>query len=140
MDDTNAAMSDRLAERVRQRLKAEKLRLKFSDRDLAGMLGWSASKVDQKLNAKSAINLDELEALCFALSLAPSEAVRDPGLEFIAELTPLELRVLEHYRDGNRNLKDAIHTVLHVRASPYAPQRYATEPPELRRQMKQKQK
>lgn len=87
-----------LNERVRQRLRDEKARRGLSERDIAGMVGWSQSRVAYKLNGRTAISLDELDALCFGLGIQPSEAVRDRGLEFCAEMTPTELRLLEQIR------------------------------------------
>lgn len=87
-----------LNDRVRERFKDEKARKHLSERDLAGMLNWSQSKVAQKLSGRTPMTLDEFDALCFALSLSPTEAVRDRGLEFCADMTPTELRILEVYR------------------------------------------
>lgn len=91
-----------LNDRVRERLREEKASRKISERDLAAFCRWSQSKVAQKLGGHTAITLNELETLCQALGISPTEAVRDRGLEFVADLTPTELRVLEIIRRFNK--------------------------------------
>lgn len=115
-----------LNDRVRERIRIEKDRLKLSERDIADMLDWGQSKVSQKLNGRTDITLNELESLCFAVSIAPTEAVRDPGLEFVADMTPTELRLFERIRKLSAEQRAAILMVLHI---PEAPPRRATPPP-----------
>lgn len=105
---------DGLNDRVRQRLKDEKARRHLSERELAQLLSWSQSKVAQKFAGRTPITLDELDALCFALSLAPTEAVRDHGLEFCAEMTPTELRFLERLRQLPPEVRDGLFGLLNV--------------------------
>lgn len=117
--------STRLPDRVIERLKDEKAAKDFSERDLAGMLQWSQSKVAQKLSGRTPITLEELEALCVTLGLAPTEAVRDRGVEFCAELTPLELRMIERLRRLPAHQKEALMTIattmLQIHASDLEP-------------------
>lgn len=87
-----------LNERTRQRLRDAKGTEKLSVRDIAGIVKWPPSRVAQKFSGRTPITLDELETLCFALGIQPTEAVRDRGLEFVAEMTPTELRLLELIR------------------------------------------
>lgn len=87
-----------LNDRVRQRIREEAAKRKLSHRTLAGFLGWGDPKVTQKLTGRTPMTLNELDALCFAVGIAPTEAVRDRGLEFVAEMTPTELRLLELIR------------------------------------------
>lgn len=101
-------------DRVRDRLKEEAQKRKLSQRDLAGFLQWTLSKVSKKLNGYTMIDLNELEALCFAVGITPTEAVRDRGLEFCAEMTPTELRVLEQIRKLSKPTFDAYLQVLQV--------------------------
>jgi transcriptional regulator with XRE-family HTH domain len=103
-----------LNDRVRERLREEKARVDVSNRDLAGFTGWSQAKVWQKLLGETELTLDELETLCFALGLTPTEAVRDRGLEFCAEMTPTELRILEILRRLPRPAFDGLMQFLHV--------------------------
>jgi transcriptional regulator with XRE-family HTH domain len=101
-----------LNERARQRLREEKDRLKLGERDIAAFTGWSRAKVNQKLAGTTDITLNDLQALCEAMRLPPSEAVRDRGLEFCAEMTPTELRILELLRHLPKPAFDAVLTLL----------------------------
>lgn len=101
-----------LNERVRQRLREEKDKAKLSERDVADLIQWTQSKVAQKLGGRTPITLDELEALCFALSLNIAEAVRDRGYEFYAELAPYELRMLERVRRMPKPHREAVLTLI----------------------------
>jgi len=117
-----------LSQRVRLRLRDELRVRKMSQQDLADLIGWTQSKVAQKINGRTDITLDDLEALCFGLSLMPSEAVRDHGLEFCAELTPLELRVLERWRRFTPAEQDAFRLVMEIPRASGTPDRYAKLP------------
>lgn len=106
--------TDPLNERVRLRLKAEKSRRHLSERDIGQLLNWSQSKVAQKFNGRTPITLEELEGLAFVLSIAPTELVRDQGLEFCAEMTPTELRILERIRQLPPDALQGLLGLLHV--------------------------
>jgi len=103
------------AEQVRLRLREEMTRKKLSQRDIAGLTGWSQSKVAHQLTAHTEIKLDDLAAFCFAVGLSVTEVVRDHGLEFCAEMTPTELRILERVRQLEPPVLDAILTLLDVK-------------------------
>lgn len=103
-----------LGERVRLLLREEKARKKLSEREMADLIQWTQSRVAQKLSGRTPITLDELESLCFALGLSPTEAVRDRGLEFCAEMTPSELRLLERLRQLPRPALDGIMAILQI--------------------------
>ena len=118
----------RLSQRVRERLRDEKQRRHLSEREMAELIQWSQSKVAQKLGGRTPITLDELEALCFALNLSPAEAVRDRGLEFYAEMTPTELRVLERIRQLPPSIFEAVLTIIDVRSHTRAEPRRASKP------------
>jgi transcriptional regulator with XRE-family HTH domain len=113
------------SQRVRDRLRDEKAARKLSEREIADLLQWTQSRVAQKLSGRTPITLNELEALCFALSLSPSEAVRDRGLEFCAEMTPTELRLLERLRKLEPATRDAILLLLDVKQKHHLPERFA---------------
>jgi len=118
--------SQRLNDRARERLKDEKLAKKVSERDLAGWMGWSQPKVAQKLGGRTEITLNELEALCQALDISATEVVRDRGLEFCAEMTPTELRILERLRGLDPVTRDAVLLLLDVKTKSHLPERFAT--------------
>lgn len=117
-----------LNDRVREKLRTEKDRLEMTELDIAGIVGWSQSKVAQKLRGRTPITLDELEAMCFAFSMMPSEAVRDQGFEFVAEMTPLELRLFQMIRKLSPERRGALLTVLGIPPNADQPRR-ATPPP-----------
>ena len=122
-------MSDDLNTRARLRLRDEKAKLGFSEQDIAGMIRWTQSRVAQKLSGRTDITLNELEALGFALSISPTEIVRDRGLEFVAEMTPTELRALEHLRKMSPVERDAFFHLIGAKAKATdAPDRYARPP------------
>jgi transcriptional regulator with XRE-family HTH domain len=109
-----------LSERVRELLRTEAKHRGLSHRDIAGVLGgtaagWSPSRVTKNLTGRVELGVDELEALCFALSLQITEVVRDRGLEFCAEMTPTELRILERLRQLQPAVRDAILTLLDIK-------------------------
>jgi transcriptional regulator with XRE-family HTH domain len=117
-------MSMELSDRVRQRIKDEMSRQHLSQRDVAGLLTWSQSRVAKVLTGRVEMGVDDLGALCFALNLHPTEAVRDHGLEFLAEMSPTELRILERIRQLPKPIFDAVMTLLDV---------YKTTAPQERR-------
>lgn len=91
-------MSESLSARVLIAVREAMKRNHLSQRDMAGFLQCSQSRVAKLLNGRVKLGVDDLESLCFAVSIAPTEAVRDRGLEFVAEMTPTELRLLELIR------------------------------------------
>ena len=90
--------------RVRQRLKDELQAVGISQRELADELSkqtneyWTQSKVGKVLNGNVELKVDDVDAIAKVAGIFLSEAVRDRGLEFYAEMTPTELRVLERLR------------------------------------------
>ena len=123
-DRVSAMASDSLTERAVARLRDEMSRRHLSQGDIAGLLGWTQSRVSKILNRRIEMGVDDLGALCFALNLHPTEAVRDHGLEFLAEMSPTELRILERIRQLPKPIFDAVMTLLDV---------YKTTAPQERR-------
>lgn len=109
-------MSD-LADRARQRIRDEMAKRHLSQQDVADLIKWTQSRVAQKITGRTPITLDELEALAFAVALAPVEIIRDRGMEFFAEMAPYELRVLEKLRELPKHVREAYLEVLSVKAS-----------------------
>jgi transcriptional regulator with XRE-family HTH domain len=97
-----------LRDRVIERLRAEKERLQWSDRHLAEVLGYSQSKVTQKLNRRVTMTVDELGFFCRVLQISPTETVRDPALDFCAELTPLEMQMLKQFRQLDEATREVV--------------------------------
>jgi transcriptional regulator with XRE-family HTH domain len=108
--------AETLTERARRRIRDEMTRLHLSQRDVAGICAWSQSRVSKLLNGRVEMGLEDLAGLCFAVSLKPTEVVRDQGLEFCAELTPIELRFLEHLRQLPTPTTDSLMQILGIKS------------------------
>jgi transcriptional regulator with XRE-family HTH domain len=84
-------------------------RKRLSQRDVASLLGgWSQSRVAKLLTGRVEMTVDDLGDLCFVIGISPVEAIRDHGLEFLAEMTPTELRFLERPRQLPQSKVDAL--------------------------------
>jgi transcriptional regulator with XRE-family HTH domain len=105
--DTVRAPMPQPSEHVRLRLREEMAKKDMSQRDVAGILGWSQSKVAHILNGRVELNVDDLAEFCFGVGLSLTEAVRDRGMEFCAEMTPTEMRFLELLRSMTQADRDA---------------------------------
>jgi transcriptional regulator with XRE-family HTH domain len=122
---TTKPMTETVVARACARLRTEMERTKLSQSDIANRLGWRASRVSKLLGGVTLMSVDDLEALCGAVGIAVTEAVRDHGLEFCAEMTPTEMRVLERFRQLKPDMRDAVMTVLAVNANTMMQQRRA---------------
>jgi transcriptional regulator with XRE-family HTH domain len=113
---------DTRADQARLRLREEIERQKLSQREVADLLKWSQSRVAKLLTGRVEMGINDLEALCFAVGLSPVECLRDRGLEFCADMTPTELRILERLRQLSPPLRDAFVQLLdhktHTREEP----------------------
>ena len=118
----------RLSEQVRLRLREEMARKDMSQRDVAGILGWSQSRVAHILNGRVEMSIDDLAEFAFGLNLSVVETVRDPGMEFCADMTPTELRMFERMRQLHPTVLDAIMTLLDVKGTTRAQERRAAAP------------
>jgi transcriptional regulator with XRE-family HTH domain len=116
------------SERVIQRIRDEMARKHLSQLEVAGLLQWTQSRVTQKLNHRSPTTLDELEALCFAVGMSVVEVVRDPGLEFVADMTPSEMRIVQRMRQLAPPVIQAILTILRLNETTEVETRYAKKP------------
>lgn len=126
-DTVRAIMAETLNDRVRARLKEEIKRKHLSQRKVAHILNDPElqPQISRLLSGKQVIRLADLERLCFAVGIAPTEAVRDHGLEFCAEMSPTELRFLEALRALDPIDRDAVLRVLHVQTKTAKPERHA---------------
>lgn len=108
-------MGDTVAARARRRIREEMTRQDLNQSDVAGRLGWTQSRISKALSGHNkTLDVDDLAALCFAVGLSLVEAVRDHGMEFCADMTPTELRVLERYRQLEPAERDAYLTLMRV--------------------------
>lgn len=117
-------MAERLSDRVRARLRDEMSRRAVSQRDLAGLLNTNQSRISKLLNGRTAMDVDDLEEVAVALGLAPTEAVRDQGLEFCSEMTPTELRLFQLLRKDLR-LFALVLEMCEIRTKTNKPERHA---------------
>lgn len=95
----SAAMT--VAERVRMRLKDEMQERHISQRELSDILArntgevWTQSRVQKVLTGYVELKVEDVDAMARALGISLCEAVRDPGMEFYAEMTPTEVRMFQ---------------------------------------------
>lgn len=118
----------RLSEQIRGALRDAMAQKQMSQRDVAGILGWSQSRVSHILNGRVEMSVDDLAEFAFGLSLSVTELVRDRGLEFCAELTPTELRFLERWRQLPQPIRDAVMQLLAVQTMTQPQERRASAP------------
>lgn len=116
MDDLSARVLTRIIEEIHNK--------QLNQRQLADALGWTPSKLGKVLAGKSTLGVAEMAAICGELMLSVVEAIRDPGMQFMADMTPTELRILDRIRQLDTADKaagrpgattDAIMVVLDVR-------------------------
>lgn len=102
---------ERASDRVRLRLKEALKAQDISQRELADGLSrttdefWTQSRVAKVLNGNVELKVDDVDAIAKVAGIFISEAVRDRGLEFYAEMTPTELRILERIRQKPNTLQ-----------------------------------
>jgi len=97
-----------LAERAVLRIREEMTERKISQRDLAERLRCSQGRVAKLLNGGVRLRLNDVGVLADAVGITVVEALRDRGLEFYAELTPSEVRILERLRRRPTALQGAL--------------------------------
>jgi len=124
---------DRLSDRVRVRLREEMAHRKLTQEEVSDLLGgsangWSQSRVAKYLTGRVELTVDALATLCFALGLSVTESVRDQGLEFCAEMTPTELKLLEHFRNETPEFRNSLLNILRVPTRGFTPKRFAKKP------------
>lgn len=111
------------SKRAIARIREEMEERGISQRDLADMLNrrdrqivWTQSKVGKVLAGRVKARVDDVELMADVIGLRLSEVVRDRGLEFYAEMTPTEVRILERLRQRPQML-DAVRILLDVQGS-----------------------
>lgn len=86
------------AQRAVLRIREEMTERKVSQRELAERLKCSQGRVAKMLTGGVQLRVNDLATLAAAVGISLVEAIRDRGLEFFAEMTPTEVRVLERLR------------------------------------------
>ncbi len=110
-----------LAERAVRRIREAMTDRGVSQRDLAQILKCSQGRVAKILNGGVKLRVNDVADLADAVGLSVVEAIRDQGLEFYAEMTPTEVRILEQLRLRPHVLHGLL-TILRVEAPvPSAP-------------------
>jgi predicted XRE-type DNA-binding protein len=125
----------RLSEQVRLRLREEMSKQDMSQRDIAGILAWPQSRVAHLLTGRVEMSVDDLAEFGQAVSLAPTELVRDRGMEFCAEMSPSEMRFLERLRQLTQVQRDGLMQLLNITAMTQAHERRAAPPKKTRKAM-----
>ena len=115
------------AERAILTIREAMTRKGLVQEDLAGFLKCSQSKIAKLLNGRMDLTVNELDRLCFGVGISLVESVRDRGLEFCAEMTPTELRLLESIRQMDPQLRDLLLYFAGIKKAT-SPERYATDP------------
>ncbi|HXU05231.1 MAG TPA: hypothetical protein VN903_29935 [Polyangia bacterium] len=93
-----ARVRDELAHRrISQRVAAERLSLHTGEL-------WTQSKVHKILTGEVGLQFVDLVAFARVIDISLVELVRDPGLEFSAEMTPSEMKLVAAVRDKPRIL------------------------------------
>jgi transcriptional regulator with XRE-family HTH domain len=114
-----------LSERAIRRIRDEMDTRNLSQRDLAERLGCSQGRVAKILNHRVELRVDDLEKLAQFVALPVTEVIRDRGLEFYAELTPSEVRMIERLRQ-RPHLMQGVFMLLEISGvilTPTAPQK-----------------
>lgn len=91
---TELSASQRAVRRIREELDRRHL----SQRDLAERLHCSQGRVAKMLNGRVGLRLDDVAEMARVVGIPLTEVLRDRGLEFYAEMTPTEVRLMERIR------------------------------------------
>ena len=119
---TRTTVAARALLRIREEMEVRDI----TQRDLAERFGDSQSRIAKILNQGVNLRVEDLERLCETVGISVAEAVRDRGYEFYAELTPIEVRLLERLR----RRPELVHALLALLDLPATPP--SKTPPSLR--------
>ncbi len=107
-----------ISERIVLRIKDEMDARDISQRDLAEILTrrtdevWTQSRVGKVLNLRVALRVEDVATVAAAVGLSLVEVVRDPGLEFYADMTPTELRLFQMLKRKPKSLDAVLQLVI----------------------------
>lgn len=95
-------LSDRVRARLREALDARHLSQRAIADRLAKFTGetWSQPRVGKVLNGRVELKVEDVALLAGLAGLSIVELFREPGKEFVADLTPTELRILTAMREN----------------------------------------
>lgn len=121
-------VSDRIRARLRDALTDRKLSQRAVADRLQKFTGetWSQPKVGKVLKGKVKLKVDAMVVLADLVGISLVELVRDPGREFVADLTPTELKIVTAMRE-HPGLQDTIETMIKWRVPPMPPKKPSRE-------------
>ena len=104
------------AERAIQRIRDEMHARNITQRDLADRMRCSQGRIAKILKGQVELRLNDIEELARLVGITLVEAIRDRGLEFYAELTPTEVRMLEWLRQHPNQMRGVLHfaDIVHI--------------------------
>lgn len=101
------------AETALLRIREEMHERKVTQRDLAEAFDCSQGRIAKILNGGVNLRVSDVELLAKVVKLDLVEVMRDRGAEFVADLTPTELKMLTAYR-RKHHLQNAIQVILGI--------------------------
>lgn len=112
-------VSDRIRARLRDALADRKLSQRAISDRLQKFTGetWSQPRVGKILNGRVELKIEDLALLAGLAGISLVELVREQGREFVADLTPTELRIVNALRD-HHGLQDHVLTLIELLAPP----------------------
>lgn len=93
------------ADPIRLRLRDTLHARKISQQKLCELLTertgetWHIQRMSKLMNGRLNLRVEDLVLICKAAGISLVEIVREPGREFVSDVTPSELRLLEAIRD-----------------------------------------
>lgn len=111
-----------LSDRARTRLIEVRKQRNIGQQELADMIThqtgelWTQSRVGKLLSGAVELRLDDADAMAHALGLPMTEVIRDRGMEFYADLTPTQLRIVEYCRQSPELAQHVLAVFSHVEA------------------------
>jgi transcriptional regulator with XRE-family HTH domain len=94
---------------------------------------WREAHLSRILNGHIGLQLDDFAAMVDAAGFSMVELVREPGREFVADLTPSEMRILNAIRE-NLELRDAFLRMVDFVEKTVPPKRKPHKPALTRKQ------
>jgi len=100
-----------ISARIRADLRDRLAHRRLSQRAIAAQASrlldeqWTQSRVHKILTGYVSLHVDDLQVLAHIAGVTLTELVREPGREYVADLTPSELRLLRAVRDNPTTLE-----------------------------------
>jgi transcriptional regulator with XRE-family HTH domain len=128
-----------MTDRIRMRLRAEMKKRHLSQRGILEKLNkyrqptdepWSQSRLSKMLKGRTVLRVADVDAVAGILGISWVELIRDHGHEFMAEMQPSELLLLELVRARGPEALRSLLTLLHNNnlVDSFRPRRRAASP------------